>query len=689
MVHFTEHQWDTILALCEAVVPPMDPSRLSAANLSPLELAEYALLLPLTNPRARAELESSFAELPLSAATMLGRVLAVLNSRVLAPLLTNLFTFIRDMLLAQRQQLFRLWRASPLVPKRQLARTFQALGGMVFVKTQPLHYKAVGIDPVRTIPAGIEATAERLYDFAASTVSALQAALQRWDVVVCGSGSGGGVVALHLARQGFLVLVVEKGKAYTRADMEWSEPEALGSLFVAKGLTANASLLMLILAGQTLGGGSTVNWLALLKPPSVVRQEWAHEYGVEWATLEQFERDFDYVADMMGVLTSNIHHLRTNAMLLQASSRLGHAALEIPQNCGGERHACGLCHMGCAAGIKRGGMRCWLRDAVEHGAKLCVEVEVARVAHAHGSATGVVLLANDGNNSPTPHAVRCSRVVVLCGLLLTPVLLQNLGFRNKHIGKHLRLHPTTTVVGWVREPAANPWHEAIMTAVVTEHSDRDGHGHGARLELILHLPILQLVQMPWRDGELFRQDLLRFQQYAQVLVIIRDKDEGTVQREPGKRGLFVVDYECSKFDLQLLQEGVVAACDVLYVGGANEIIHPVAEVPRFASDKPEAARDVRDADYQRWRAQVVATPLVPYRLALGTAHQMSLCRMLGKGAAHGAVDTNGRLFECKNVFVADASVFPTASGVNPMMLCMTFAHHVAQGLVDDLARGKL
>ena len=63
---------------------------------------------------------------------------------------------------------------------------------------------------------------------------------------------------------------------------------------------------------------------------------------------------------------------------------------------------------------------------------------------------------------------------------------------------------------------------------------------------------------------------------------------------------------------------------------------------------------------------------------------MSSCRMSGKGPGYGAVDTNGKLFECSNVYVADASVLPTASGANPMISTMTVARHIGLGLAKDL-----
>ena len=51
---------------------------------------------------------------------------------------------------------------------------------------------------------------------------------------------------------------------------------------------------------------------------------------------------------------------------------------------------------------------------------------------------------------------------------------------------------------------------------------------------------------------------------------------------------------------------------------------------------------------------------------------------MGGSPARGALDPNGESFEVRNLFVADASVFPTAVGRNPMVTIMAVSHMIAQ-----------
>ncbi|GAC1595154.1 MAG: hypothetical protein NVS3B28_26320 [Candidatus Velthaea sp.] len=64
---------------------------------------------------------------------------------------------------------------------------------------------------------------------------------------------------------------------------------------------------------------------------------------------------------------------------------------------------------------------------------------------------------------------------------------------------------------------------------------------------------------------------------------------------------------------------------------------------------------------------------------LFSAHQMGSARM-GATAADGAIDPEGRVYGVEGLLVTDASAFPTASGVNPMLTIMALAHRAIGAL---------
>jgi choline dehydrogenase-like flavoprotein len=59
---------------------------------------------------------------------------------------------------------------------------------------------------------------------------------------------------------------------------------------------------------------------------------------------------------------------------------------------------------------------------------------------------------------------------------------------------------------------------------------------------------------------------------------------------------------------------------------------------------------------------------------------MGTARM-GATAAGGAIDPDGRVYGVEGLLVTDASAFPTASGVNPMLTIMALAHRATSALI--------
>jgi choline dehydrogenase-like flavoprotein len=162
-----------------------------------------------------------------------------------------------------------------------------------------------------------------------------------------------------------------------------------------------------------------------------------------------------------------------------------------------------------------------------------------------------------------------------------------------------------------------------------------------------------------------------------------------VHRDPAT-GRPRVAYTPSDFDRAHNLRGVLELCRVLRARGAREIHPSVAGVPPFvradgedgALSQEEAARK-EDREFEAWldriRAQGNKPPVTPF----ASAHQMGSCRMSAR-ARDGVVDPRGRVWGTEALYVADASVFPSASGVNPMVTTMAIADWIAQGLCEDL-----
>jgi long-chain-alcohol oxidase len=152
--------------------------------------------------------------------------------------------------------------------------------------------------------------------------------------VIVGSGCGGGIMAEQLVNAGYNVLVLEKGGYYQPSEFtKWRECEAMSKLYEKGGLCASDDGSIVILAGSTIGGGSTVNWTASFKTPEHVLSDWKENYHLPWFNKDgEFQQSLQYVLSRMNVNTDNSYFDVEEAAKGEAdkAGTAGEGAVNIP-----------------------------------------------------------------------------------------------------------------------------------------------------------------------------------------------------------------------------------------------------------------------------------------------------------------------------------------------------------------------
>lgn len=487
------------------------------------------------------------------------------------------------------------------------------------------------------------------------------------DVVVVGSGSGGGVVAATLAAAGRDVLVLEAGDAVAPADLPGDEARALQELYWRAGTVTTDDGNVAILAGRTLGGGSTVNWSNCVPPPAHVLQEWA-EAGVDGADGPDMADHLQAVAQRMGVTDEGTEVMGPNAMLRDGAKALGWSWHPTARNVDTDREdprATGATGLGDRAGAKQGSLQTWLPDAVAQGARILTGCTAQRVLVERGRAAGVVgTRLRDGRQQRV--TVRAREVVVACGALETPALLLRSGIGGPAVGQHLRLHPVPVLLGVYDHPQ-DVWLGPPQGVVVGERSDvADGYGY--LLETPHYHPGLLAASVSW-PARAHKLLMGRFDRIATFIAVTRERGGGRVTLDEAGEG--VVEYPLDdSFDRWLLQQGV------------RDIVRLHVAAGALAIADPAPGQDVwrRGDDVEAFADRIAAKPMGKESRVLFSAHQMGSAR-IGTDPTTSVADGDGQLHDTPGVWIGDTSLFPSAVGSNPMLTTMAMARRTATRLL--------
>ena len=490
------------------------------------------------------------------------------------------------------------------------------------------------------------------------------------DAVIIGSGAGGGVVAGELAMAGKSVIVLEKGGYNNESNFTLQEAQATPELYLKRGTLTTKDLGVIVLAGSTLGGGTTINWMTSLRTPPDVLEEWEQRSGLRGHfTGSQLQESFDAVEKRINVNTENSTHNRQNQLLADGCEALGYQVGVIPRNAINCQQRCGTCGFGCRYGAKQSTMKTYLQDAYDHGARIIVHCSADKVLIESGRAVGVEAHVTGGEKT-YKVTVRAKAVIVAAGSIHSPAVLIRSGLENRHIGRHLYLHPVSTITGIYPEKVY-PWQGVMQSAYSREYAHLDGN-YGYVLEVPPVHPGLIGLSTPWYSAREYREQLAQAANFATIIVLTRDKGEGTVTVD--RDGEPVIDYVVSAYDRKHLLHGLRQAARVHFAAGANAInsLHN----KRTRLDRPENGM-VSEQQFREFDRQLERHGMAVNSIMMFTAHQMGTCRM---GADHTTSVTNehGEVHGVKNLFVCDGSLFPAPSGVNPMLSIMGLAHRVSQ-----------
>jgi choline dehydrogenase-like flavoprotein len=501
------------------------------------------------------------------------------------------------------------------------------------------------------------------------------------DVVIVGSGAGGGTAAEILADAGLHVILLEEGPLATSTDFRMRESDAYPQLYQESASRKTHDKAINILQGRCVGGSTTVNWTSSFRTPPATLAWWQKEFGLTGFSVEDLAPWFARMEARLAIAPWEVAPNANNETLARGAAKLGIPAESIRRNVKGCWNL-GYCGMGCPTNAKQSMLVTTIPGALAKGATLITRVRAQRFLFRGDAVTQLECVAMDAQGiAPTTRAVhvRAKAYISSAGAVGTPALLLRSGAPDPHgiLGKRTFLHPTVISAALMsdRIDGFSGAPQSIYSDHFLETQPIDGP-LGYKLEAPPLHPVLTAITLP-DDGVAHAQWMRDFPRMQVLIALLRDgfhqdSQGGSVRLRDD--GTPLLDYPLLPLFWDGARRALRSMAEIQFAAGAQKVMPVHAQGAAFT----------RYADAQ---AAIDAFDLRPLTTSVVSAHVMGGAP-LGPDAKRAVVDQQGRHHQVRNLYVFDGSLFPTSIGANPQLSIYGLTARLATDLAGSLKAGK-
>lgn len=506
-----------------------------------------------------------------------------------------------------------------------------------------------------------------------------------WDAVIVGAGVGGGIVADRLTAKGLRVLILEAGPFVPQGSLRGDEVDGISRLYQEAGMqaaniTGGTDGQVIVLQGACVGGGAMINNAVCFQLPGTKLVEW-QALGVPASLLQALPSAYDTIAAELGI--------RPLSQSLTATARLNPAwkylhglpAPGVPSALGPPTKGffealvnrtgthdpgcigCGLCNNGCGYVRKSSVLKVHLPRACATGKAVVVEqARVVDMVLEFGIGPRKLAKLRVQLADGSLHDVKADRYVLAAGAIGSSRVL-------------LRSDSVRTLLHTQQVPVGERLGGNLGAFVHGFYPNAVRIGAHAQITHYLYDPQKPYIIESWYNppgeqaqafpgvGDRHDAQMLRYPNALSLGVLVGAENLGKVRADGS------LSFPVGKTTFQALRDGLAEASQLLLDGtaeGTPDEVVPATRDGKFILKPGDNAA-------ARYQQRIVK----PADLALGTGHPQG-GNAMSTQAAHSVVDGDFRLRHVPNVFVADASVFPSSAGVNPQWTVMAMAHLAAQ-----------
>lgn len=470
------------------------------------------------------------------------------------------------------------------------------------------------------------------------------------EFAIVGSGAAGSVLAYHLSRARFGVVLVERGKRMPPAALNHDETTMIGSLYKDGGAQLNSDLDMFLLQGNCVGGTTLLTNGVCFRMPEHVRRRWANQgFEMPASALDESQSRVESVlnvAELPDHLCNPAAAKIRNAMV-----GLGLQPGRFKKNyldCIG----CGFCNIGCRYGRKLDASMTWVPMAESHGCTLLDQTEVSRIESSRGRVTALQCRdLRDGSRL----RIRAKRIILSGGAINSPELLLRSGIQRSVAGLGASFNAGAIVFAEFPEP------------IDADRGDQMGvyyQGPGFVMEQIHNPPLSFALTLPGAPST-HTARMRRARQLTSAGVLVPTDPVGRVYLGLGNKILrpffdhAEVEFRIPESNLAALREGLKTTARIFLAAGASAALIPTHE-PIIV----RAERDLESVDRYITSQKDIAN--------FGSSHPQGGASV-GDDPRRNVCGPDFRVRGMDNLFVCDASSFPDSVEVNPQIAIMSMA----------------
>lgn len=512
------------------------------------------------------------------------------------------------------------------------------------------------------------------------------------DILIIGSGPGGAALAHTLSSKltDKKIVVLEEGKLYTSDKFTQKETDL--SFYITR---FSDDFGMDITQGRMIGGAAVLNDAICFELPAKSSETWDQDVAGELKKGNYYEK-----------VRSMIHYKRASKMALSKNARVFLQGVEkmnkmeysepLMRNTHGkidsladdpdssDRHhehqltcvGCGFCPMGCKYNRKQTPLITYIPAAIKNGVKVFKNAAVSKILYEKKNGkqkvTGV-RVKRKGLFWPDLK-IKAKIVVASCGAISSAQLLLKSRIENPYLGKNISAHTSIPIFALFKDEDIHADWGIPMCASYDEFQFPKGienkevfpDGFGYMIESVFNPPFMTALSIPKNK---VKERMKDYKRLAKVGIMLRGNNEGELKKRRGHFSL--LHYKLTESEKNKFRHGIRTAANIYLEAGADEVFTNHEKELLFRKDHKE--EDLKKAD---------TCPLEPGDLLIHTAHPQGGCKMGNPG--NGVVDFNGHSYDVQNLFVCDASLFPTSLGVNPQLAIMALATKIGEHMAANI-----